>query len=130
MFRLRYLLAALLVPATVSTALAAGSAGTAPALAPSPMGCEIRVSDTALGREVVPVAWSSLPLAASYEFTVSKVSRSGTAISSQSGDFETLPGVPMELSTNVFDRKGSLAADLTVRWSGGVVACDYRAPRA
>jgi len=129
MFRLRHLLVAPLVLAAVGTALATGSAGPAPAPAASPMGCEVRINDTPLGREVVPVAWSSLPLAASFEFTVSKVSRSGTALSSQSGDFKAVPGVPMELGTAVFDRRGSIAAELTVRWSGGVVACEHHVPQ-
>ncbi|MCB1498420.1 MAG: hypothetical protein KDK07_01300 [Bauldia sp.] len=126
MFLARLLLPALVVPAAVGAAVAAGVMDDGP----SPLGCEIRISDTAIGREVVPVAWSGIPLAGSYDFTVSKTARSGTAVTSQSGDFETVPGIPTELGTAVFERKGSIAAELTVRWSGGVIACERRFPQS
>jgi hypothetical protein len=127
MSRLRYLLPALLVPAAVGTAFAAG--GASPSL-PQPMSCEIRISDTAFGWEVEPVALSASSVDGEYEFTVSKVSKSGTAVSSQSGDFATVPGEPVVLGTAVFDRKGTIAAELTVRWSGGAVSCERRYPGA
>jgi hypothetical protein len=94
------------------------------------MSCQIRISDTAGGWAVEPVALSGASLAGEYEFTVSKVSKSGTAVSSQSGDFETVPGEPVVLGTAVFDRKGTIAAELTVRWSGGAVSCERRYPGA
>ena len=92
------------------------------------MTCEIRISDTAFGWEVEPVALSASSFEGEYEFTVSKVSKGGTAVSSQSGDFATVPGEPVVLGTAVFDRKGSIAAELTVRWSGGAVSCERRYP--
>ena len=127
MSRLRYLLPALLVPAAVGTAFAAGGASP---MAPEPMTCEIRISDTASGWAVEPVALSASSFYGEYEFTVSKVSKSGTAVSSQSGDFATVPGEPVVLGTAVFDRKGTIAAELTVRWSGGAVSCERRYPGA
>jgi hypothetical protein len=127
MLRLRHLLPALLVPVAAGTAVAGGlTAGKAPV----PMSCEIRVSDTPLGWQVEPVALASMPLAGDYQFTVAKVSKGGTAVSSQSGDFEALAGLPTVLSTAVFDRKGSIDAELTVRWSGGAVSCTRRFPGA
>lgn len=133
MSRLRYLLPALLVPAAVGTAFAAGGASPSP-LQPrpqsQPMSCEIRISDTAAGWAVEPVALSASSFTGEYEFTVSKVSKSGTAVSSQSGDFATVPGEPVVLGTAVFDRKGTIAAELTVRWSGGAVSCERRYPGA
>jgi len=129
MFRMRYLLPALLVPAAVGTAVAgAGDGPSAPRSAP--MSCEIRISDTAFGWEVEPVALSASSFDGEYEFTVSKVSKSGTAVSSQSGDFVTIPGEAVVLGTSVFDRKGTIAAELTVRWSGGAVSCERRYPGA
>ncbi len=125
MSRMRYLLPALLVPAAIGTAFAAGVASPP---APEPMTCEIRISDTAFGWEVEPVALSASSFAGEYEFTVSKISKGGTAVSSQSGDFETVPGEPVVLGTAVFDRKGTIAAELTVRWSGGEVSCERRYP--
>jgi hypothetical protein len=131
MSRMRYLLPALLVPAAVGTALAAGAASPSPPQVKSqPMSCEIRISDTAFGWEVEPVALSGSSFAGEYEFTVSKVSKSGTAVSSQSGDFATVPGEAVVLGTAVFDRKGTIAAELTVRWSGGAVSCERRYPGA
>ena len=59
---------------------------------------------------------------------MSKISKGGTAVSAQSGEFETYPGEPVVLGTAVFDRKGSLHAELTVRWSGGAVSCERRYP--
>ena len=129
MFRMRYLLPALLVPAAVGTAVAAGGASPAPPQ-PQPMSCEIRISDTASGWAVEPVALSAASFAGEYEFTVSKVSKSGTAVSSQSGDFAAVPGEAVVLGTAVFDRKGTIAAELTVRWSGGAVSCERRYPGA
>ena len=120
---LRIFLSALAVPVGAGGALAAG-------VGPAPVACEIRVSDTALGRQVEPVALAAGAVAASYAFTVTRVSKGGTAMSSQSGDFETVPGVPTILGTAVFDRKGSIAAELTVRWSGGAVSCTRRFPGA
>jgi hypothetical protein len=122
---LRYLLPALLVPATVGAAFA-GAGPPLPEIAP--VACEIRISDTAFGWEVEPIALSAWSYAGEYEFTVSKISQGGTAVSSQSGDFETLPGEAVVLGTAVFDRTGSLKAELTVRWSGGVVTCERRFP--
>ena len=119
---------ALLIPAAAGAA-AAGGASPSPSL-PQPMACEIRISDTASGWAVEPVALSGLSVAGEYEFTVSKVSKSGTAVSSQSGDFETLPGEPTVLGSAVFDRKGRIAAELTVRWSGGAVSCERHYPGA
>ncbi len=120
MLRLRYLLPALLVPVAAGAATAGGvTAGKAP----MPMSCEIRVSDTPLGWQVEPVALSTTGLSGAYDFTVAKVSKGGTAVSSQSGDFVTAPGTPTVLGTAVFDRKGTIAAELTVRWSGGAVSC-------
>ena len=127
MSRMRYLLPALLVPAAVGTAFAAGGASPSP---PRPLSCEIRISDTASGWTVEPIALSASAFSGEYEFTVSKVSKGGTAVSSQSGDFETHPGEPVVLGTTVFDRKGSLRAELTVRWSGGAVSCERRYPGA
>jgi hypothetical protein len=126
---MRYLLPALLVPAAVGTAFAAGGASQTLPL-PQPMTCEIRISDTAFGWEVEPVALSASSVDGEYEFTVSKVSKSGTAVSSQSGAFETIPGEPTILGSAVFDRKGTIAAELTVRWSGGAVSCERRYPGA
>jgi hypothetical protein len=128
---MRYLLPALLVPAAVGTAFAAAGA-TQPALQPQsqPLSCEIRISDTAAGWAVEPVALSAMAFEGAYEFTVSKVSKSGTAVSSQSGDFATIPGEAVVLGTAVFDRKGTIAAELTVRWSGGAVSCERRYPGA
>lgn len=120
MMRLRYLLPVLLVPAAAGSLAGAGMAA---GPAPVPMRCEIRVSDTPLGWQVEPVAQSAAALSGDYDFTVSKVSKGGTAVSSQSGDFEVEPGRPTVLGTAVFDRKGSIAAELTVRWSGGAVSC-------
>ena len=129
MSRMRYLLPALLIPAAVGTAFAAGGAGPSPPQFQSaPMSCEIRISDTASGWAVEPVALSASSFTGEYEFTVSKVSKSGTAVSSQSGDFATVPGEPVVLGTAVFDRKGTIAAELTVRWSGGAVSCERRYP--
>jgi len=125
MMRLRYLLPALLVP--VAAAAVAGT-GMAAGPAPVPMRCEIRVSDTPLGWQVEPVAMSSAALSGDYDFTVAKVSKGGTAVSSQSGDFVTAPGAPTVLGTAVFDRRGSISADLTVRWSGGAASCTRRYP--
>ena len=122
---MRYLLPALLVPVAVGTAAAVEGANP---MATTPMTCEIRISDTPLGREVEPVALSAASYKGEYEFTVSKTSRSGTSVSSQSGDFETYPGEPVVLGTTVFDRKGSLQEELTVRWSGGAVSCERRYP--
>ncbi len=135
MLRLRHLLPALLVPVAAGTAVAGGrtagtSTGTTGGRAPAPMSCEIRVSDTPLGWQVEPMALSSTPLAGDYQFTVAKVSKGGTSVSSQSGDFETLAGRPTVLGTAVFDRKGSIDAELTVRWSGGAVSCTRRFPGA
>lgn len=133
MSHMRYLLPALLVPAAVGTAIAAGGTSpTAPApeAAPAPLTCEIRISDTASGWEVEPVAMSAASFTGEYEFTVSRISKSGTAVSSQSGDFETVPGEPTVLGSAVFDRKGTIAAELTVRWSGGAVSCERRYPGA
>ncbi len=131
MSRMRYLLPALLVPAAVGTALAAGGASQAtPQPLSEAMSCEIRISDTAGGWAVEPVALSAAAVAGEYEFTVSKVSKSGTAVSSQSGDFAALPGEAVVLGTAVFDRKGTIAAELTVRWSGGAVSCERRYPGA
>jgi hypothetical protein len=131
MSKMRYLLPALLVPAAVGTALAAGGVSSPPPEPLSePMTCEIRISDTAFGWEVEPVALSASSFTGEYEFTVSKISKGGTAVSSQSGDFETVPGEPVVLGTAVFDRKGTLAAELTVRWSGGAVSCERRYPGA
>ena len=127
MFKMRYLLPALLVPAAVGTAVAAGGASP---MAPQLMSCEIRISDTAFGWEVEPVALSAASFEGEYEFTVSKVSKGGTAVSSQSGDFATVPGEPVVLGSAVFDRKGTIAAELTVRWSGGEVSCERRYPGA
>jgi hypothetical protein len=128
---MRYLLPALLVPAAVGTAFAAGGVGQSPPRPLSrPMTCEIRISDTASGWAVEPVALSAASFEGEYEFTVSKVSRSGTAVSSQSGDFATVPGEAVVLGTAVFDRKGTIAAELTVRWSGGAVSCERRYPGA
>jgi hypothetical protein len=125
MLRLRYLLPALLVPVAAGVATAGGaSAGKAPV----PMSCEIRVSDTALGWQVEPVALSPVAMSGAYDFTVAKVSKGGTAMSTQSGDFVTVPGAPTVLGTAVFDRKGSIAAELTVRWSGGATSCARRYP--
>jgi hypothetical protein len=127
MFRMRYLLPALLVPVALGTAVA----GAGPSSSPSePMTCEIRIIDRVTSWAVEPVALSGASLAGEYEFTVSKVSKSGTAVSSQSGDFETVPGEPVVLGTAVFDRKGTIAAELTVRWSGGAVSCERRYPGA
>lgn len=124
MSRLRYLLPALLVPAATGAALA----GAGRPVEVDPIACEIRVKDTAFGWEVEPVAFSSWSFTGEYQFTVSKISQGGTAVSSQSGDFETVPGEAVVLGTAVFDRKGSLKAELTVRWSGGVVTCERRFP--
>ncbi len=126
MFRMRYLLPALLVPAAVGTAFA-GGASPSPL---KPMSCEIRIIDSASGWTVEPIALAASAFPGEYEFTVSKVSKSGTAVSSQSGDFATVPGEPVVLGTAVFDRKGSIAAELTVRWSGGAVSCERRYPGA
>lgn len=125
MLRLRYLLPVLLVPAAVGAATVGGATA---GKSPVPMSCEIRVSDTPLGWQVEPVALSPLAMSGVYEFTVAKVSKGGTAVSSQSGDFEAEPGRPTVLSTAVFDRKGSISADLTVRWSGGAASCTRRYP--
>lgn len=133
MLRMRTLLPALLVPVAIGTAVAASGATPAapqPLSQPQspPMTCEIRISDTAFGWEVEPVALSALPLAGEYQFTVSKKSKSGSAVSSQSGDFVTVPGQPTVLGSATFDRKGTIAAELTVRWSGGAVSCERRYP--
>ncbi|HET7717637.1 MAG TPA: curli-like amyloid fiber formation chaperone CsgH [Bauldia sp.] len=125
MSRLRYLLPVLLLSAAGCSAVADGESET---LTSAPMTCEIRISDTALGWEVEPVALSASSFAGEYEFTVSKISKGGTAVSSQSGDFEAVAGEPTVLASAVFDRKGSLRAELTVRWSGGVVTCERRFP--
>ena len=125
MLRLRYLLPALLVPVAAGAATAGGATV---GKAPVPMSCEIRVSDTPLGWQVEPVALSAAALSGAYDFTVAKVSKGGTAVSSQSGDFVTAPGTPTVLGTAVFDRKGTIAAELTVRWSGGAVSCARRYP--
>ncbi len=134
MLRLRFLLPALMIPVAACSAVAGGSPAAAPVQASgkasSPVGCEIRVSDTALGWQVEPVALTAAPLDGSYAFTVSKVSRGGTSVSSQSGDFTSVPGRPTSLGTAVFDRKGSIEAELTVRWSGGAVSCVRRYPGA
>ena len=134
MLRWRFLLPVLLLPVAACSAVAGGSPvpASTPAStpAPQPVGCEIRVSDTALGWQVEPVAVSATPLKGSYDFTVSKVSRGGTSISTQSGDFASVPGKPTILGSAVFDRKGSIAAKLTVRWSGGAVSCVRRYPGA
>ncbi len=132
MLRLRYLLPVLIAPVAACAAAAGGNPAPAVGNAPSPvpMSCDIRISDTPLGRQVEPVALSSRAYAGDYEFTVSKISSGGTAVSSQSGDFETVPGKPTVLGTAVFDRKGSIAAELTVRWSGGAVSCARRYPGA
>lgn len=125
MLRLRYLLPVLLVPAAVGAATVGGATA---GKSPVPMSCEIRVSDTPLGWQVEPVALSPEAISGAYEFTVAKVSKGGTAVSSQSGDFVTAPGAPTVLGTAVFDRKGSISADLTVRWSGGAASCTRRYP--
>ena len=127
MSRMRTLLPALLLPLAAGAALAAAETGGA-ASVPQPMSCEIRISDSPGGWQVEPVAYSAAALAGDYAFTVSKVSKSGTAVSSQSGDFETVPGAPVVLGSAVFDRKGTIAAELTVRWSGGAVSCERRYP--
>ena len=127
MFRMRYLLPALLVPAAVGTAVA--GAATVPAT-PQPMACEIRIGDTPSGWQVEPVALSAAALAGAYEFSVSKISKSGTAVASQSGDFVSVPGAPVVRGSTVFDRKGTLSAKLTVRWSGGALSCERRYPGA
>ncbi len=121
----RYLLPALLIPAAIGTAAAVE--GVSPR-ATAPMTCEIRISDTPLGWEVEPVALSASSFYGEYEFTVSKKSKDGTSVSAQSGKFETYPGEPIVLGTAVFDRKGSLTAELTVRWSGGAVSCERSFP--
>jgi hypothetical protein len=125
MTRLRYLLPALLVPVAVGAATVGGATA---GKSPVPMSCEIRVSDTPLGRQVEPVALSPVAMSGAYEFTVAKVSKGGTAVSSQSGDFVAAAGAPTVLGTSVFDRKGSISADLTVRWSGGAASCTRRYP--
>jgi hypothetical protein len=129
MFRMRTLLPALFLPLAAGTAIAAGT-GPGAAPAPLPMACEIRISDSPAGWQVEPVALSAAALPGDYAFTVSKVSKSGTAVSSQSGDFVTIPGAPVVLGTAVFDRKGTIAAELTIRWSGGTVSCERRYPGA
>lgn len=133
MSRMRTLLPVLLVPIAVGTAVAAtGATPAAPQTLSQPqsrpMTCEIRISDTAFGWEVEPVALSTQSVAGEYQFTVSKRSKSGTAVSSQSGDFVTVPGQPTALGSATFDRKGTITAELTVRWSGGAVSCERRYP--
>ena len=133
MSAIRYLLPVLLVPAAVGAAVAVEGTGPAATITPltapkASIACEIRISDTPLGWEVEPVALSASSFYGAYEFTVSKISKGGTAVSSQSGDFETDPGEPVVLGTAVFDRRGSLHAELTVRWSGGAVSCERRFP--
>jgi len=128
MFRLRrYLLPILILPAAACSA-AAGDPMVA--AAPMPTSCEIRVTDTPLGWQVEPLVRSATALSGVYDFRVAKVSRGGMAVSSQGGDFSAAPGKPTVLGTSVFDRTGSIEADLTVRWSGGAVSCERRFPGA
>ena len=133
MSRLRYLFPALLVATVAGAAGAVEKTGPAAPITPlsapkAIISCQIRISDTALGWEIEPIATSLTSLSGDYEFTVSKRSRDGTSVSSQSGDFETNPGEPAVLGTAIFDRKGSLRAELSIRWSGGVVSCERRYP--
>jgi hypothetical protein len=118
-------LPAVLLPAVVGSAIAVE--GLAPG-APAPVACEIRVSESGGGIRLEPVATATTVLSGEYAFTVSKKSGGGTSVSAQSGDFEAGPGEPASLGVAVFDRDGTIDAELTVRWAGGAVSCERRYP--
>jgi len=129
MSAIRYLIPALLVPAAIGGTLAVQAAGDgASGRAAAPMTCEIRINETAFGLEVEPVALSTTSSYGEYEFVVTKKSKGGNSVSSQSGDFETVAGEATVLGSAIFDRGGTLRAELTVRWAGGVITCERRYP--
>ncbi|MBU6372385.1 MAG: hypothetical protein KJS97_06605 [Alphaproteobacteria bacterium] len=58
----------------------------------APVSCAIRESRGRGGVALVPVVWSSRPMAGSYEFSVDKISRSGSASVEQGGAVRVAPG--------------------------------------
>lgn len=95
----------------------------------APVSCAIRESRGRGGVELVPVVWSTRPMAGSYAFSVDKYGRAGSASVEQGGDVRVRPGRAEALgSVEVGARPLQYRARLVISDRAGPV-CVATAPR-
>ena len=89
--------------------------------------CEIRASRVSGGVVLKAIAVSAKPISGTYDLSVRKDSPAGSSSTTQSGDFESVPGTTTILSEVAVSGGGKAKADLRLRWSGGETSCEWQA---
>lgn len=86
--------------------------------------CEIRATRVSGGHVLEAIAISTKPITGTYEFSVRNDSPAGSSSTSQSGDFEIVPGTGTVLSEVALSAGGTARAHLRLRWPGGEISCE------
>lgn len=96
-----------------------------PAVHPSVLECQIRVSTMPDGLRLEAMANASASVIGTYRLTVAKDSASGSSQNLQSGEFKLDAGQQQILSTLVLDRSaiGHYRATLSLEWEHGSESC-------